>query len=265
MGATALLLIAGGLVTGREAGLAVKDWPTTSGYNMFLYPLARMTGNIYYEHAHRLYGALVGLTTLAMAFAMWRSDRRVGVRVFVIMAVLAVCLQGYMGGRRVTSANTPEQGVEVARVEHETQASASLRVAHGVFGQIFFAMLVGLTVVSSPSWHRALRAPFKRDADHVLAPLLVSLLLGQLILGALVRHLHLNVMLHIGGAGIVFPVAIIVGLRAWTLRGETWPVMVLSAWLSWAWCCCKSAWVSRHGALEQPPNAPARPRLPMWV
>ena len=34
------------------------------GVNMFLYPLSRMTGGIYFEHAHRLYGSLVGLTAL---------------------------------------------------------------------------------------------------------------------------------------------------------------------------------------------------------
>ncbi|HSO24074.1 MAG TPA: hypothetical protein VLT81_14275, partial [Chondromyces sp.] len=42
--ATFLLVVAGGLVTSHEAGLAVVDWPNTFGTNMFLYPLARMTG-----------------------------------------------------------------------------------------------------------------------------------------------------------------------------------------------------------------------------
>ena len=65
--ATLLLLIAGGLVTSQEAGLAVVDWPNSFGYSMFLYPLSRMSGGIYYEHAHRLFGTLVGLTTLVLA------------------------------------------------------------------------------------------------------------------------------------------------------------------------------------------------------
>ncbi len=38
-GATFLLLGLGGLVTSHEAGLAVPDWPTTYGYNMFLFPV----------------------------------------------------------------------------------------------------------------------------------------------------------------------------------------------------------------------------------
>ena len=62
--AIVLVVIAGGLVTSTETGLAVPDWPNSYGVNMFLYPLSRMTGGIYYEHAHRLYGSLVGLTTL---------------------------------------------------------------------------------------------------------------------------------------------------------------------------------------------------------
>ncbi|QOJ17345.1 MAG: hypothetical protein HRU76_07045 [Phycisphaeraceae bacterium] len=72
--ATGVLIIAGGLVTGHEAGLAVVDWPNTEGQLMFLYPLSKMTGGVYYEHAHRLYGALVGLTTLALLIAIWRCD-----------------------------------------------------------------------------------------------------------------------------------------------------------------------------------------------
>ena len=74
--ATFLLVLAGGLVTSNEAGLAVVDWPNTFGSNMFLFPLARMTGGIYYEHAHRIFGALVGLTTIALALRLWRGDAR---------------------------------------------------------------------------------------------------------------------------------------------------------------------------------------------
>ncbi len=49
------------------AGMAVSDWPATFGYNMFFYPFAKMTGGVFYEHAHRLMGSLVGLTTFTLA------------------------------------------------------------------------------------------------------------------------------------------------------------------------------------------------------
>lgn len=38
---TFILICMGGLVTSTDSGLAVPDWPTTFGYNMFLYPLSQ--------------------------------------------------------------------------------------------------------------------------------------------------------------------------------------------------------------------------------
>ena len=60
LGATSVLILLGGLVTNTGAALAVPDWPSTFGYNMFLFPWARMAGGILYEHSHRLAGAVVG-------------------------------------------------------------------------------------------------------------------------------------------------------------------------------------------------------------
>ena len=75
-----LLLITGGLVTGLEAGLAVPDWPNSFGHNMLLYPVSEMKGGVYYEHAHRLFGMLVGVTTFTMVLVVFREDRRTWVR-----------------------------------------------------------------------------------------------------------------------------------------------------------------------------------------
>jgi len=66
LAATAMVVKAGGLVTGFDAGFSVPDWPSTYRMNMFLYPLRRMTGGIYYEHTHRLFGTLVGLSAIVM-------------------------------------------------------------------------------------------------------------------------------------------------------------------------------------------------------
>ena len=69
------------------------DWPNTFGTNMFLYPLSKMTGGIYYEHAHRLFGALVGLTTIGLAVRLWRFDGRPWLRRLAVLAVLADTLR----------------------------------------------------------------------------------------------------------------------------------------------------------------------------
>ncbi|SVB49864.1 uncharacterized protein METZ01_LOCUS202718, partial [marine metagenome] len=39
--ATFVLISIGGIVTSTDSGMAVPDWPTTFGYNMFLYPLSK--------------------------------------------------------------------------------------------------------------------------------------------------------------------------------------------------------------------------------
>ena len=54
-------------MTSLGAGLAVPDWPTTFGYNMFLYPWSKMVGGIFYEHSHRLVASAVGFLTIALA------------------------------------------------------------------------------------------------------------------------------------------------------------------------------------------------------
>src|SRR5260370_34007600 len=74
--ATMLLIFVGGLVTNTGSALAVPDWPTTFGYNMFLYPWSQMVGGIFYEHSHRLLGSLVGALTIALAVSLWMTETR---------------------------------------------------------------------------------------------------------------------------------------------------------------------------------------------
>src|SRR5438132_5493893 len=96
--AAALVLICiGGLVTNTGSALAVPDWPTTFGHNMFLYPWAQMVGGVFYEHSHRLIGAVVGVLTLALGVALWPSR----LRWLGVAAIVAVIAQGVLGGLRV--------------------------------------------------------------------------------------------------------------------------------------------------------------------
>lgn len=79
---TTLCLIAvGSLVTSLEVGLSVPDWPTSYGYNMFLFPFTKMVGGIYYEHAHRLIGTLVGMQVLVLCVWLWRRPPVAGRRI----------------------------------------------------------------------------------------------------------------------------------------------------------------------------------------
>ncbi|MCU0303790.1 MAG: COX15/CtaA family protein [Thermoanaerobaculales bacterium] len=225
--ATFLLVVAGGLVTSNEAGLAVVDWPNTFGSNMFLFPLARMTGGIYYEHAHRLFGALVGLTTIGLAIRVWRVDGRAWVRRAATAAVVLVVLQGVLGGLRVTG------GFTLSTSEADMAPSVVLAVAHGVLGQLFLAVVVGIMVVSTTTW---IEAPARErrasaGADHSLQAWLVAILVVQLVLGAVQRHTAQGLIVHISLAAVVVVVAAFAGARAWGLYHGVRPVQQLGQWL----------------------------------
>lgn len=233
--ATFVLLGAGGLVTGYDEGLAVVDWPNSEGYNMFLYPLARMTGGVYLEHAHRLLGSLVGLTTLVLAIHITLTERRRYVTTLAWVTLVAVVFQGVLGGLRVTGRLT------LSTDPADTSPSIILAIVHGVFGQMVFAMLVALAAVRSRTWLGPTPANPHPVAgtDRVLAAILAVLVISQLVLGALVRHftwaLEINryelkadpktliaigdwaLTLHVTFAVLVLLMALAVAVRAWGL------------------------------------------------
>ena len=127
--ATLVLILFGGLVTNTGAALAVPDWPTTFGHNMFLFPWSQMVGGVFYEHTHRLLGALVGVLTLALAVALWRAGGRL--RGLGLLAVALVSVQGLLGGLRVVL------------------LKETLAIVHGCLAQAFFALIVTLAFLTS--------------------------------------------------------------------------------------------------------------------
>src|SRR5919201_2698785 len=74
--ATLLLICSGGMVTSKGFGLAVPDWPTTFGYNMFMFPISKWIGGVFFEHTHRLIASTVGLLTIILAIWIWRTQAR---------------------------------------------------------------------------------------------------------------------------------------------------------------------------------------------
>ena len=76
--ATLGLVGMGGLVTSHGVGMAVPDWPTSYGYNMFALPLSTwLTGGIFHEHTHRLWASFVGVLVVTLMRWMGGSKSRV--------------------------------------------------------------------------------------------------------------------------------------------------------------------------------------------
>jgi cytochrome c oxidase assembly protein subunit 15 len=188
--ATGVLIVFGGLVTNTGAALAVPDWPTTFGQNMLLFPWSRMVGGVFYEHSHRLLGALVGVLTLALAAALWARGGRL--RALGLVAVAAVVVQGVVGGLRVVL---------------QTDA---LAMVHGPLAQAFFALLVSLALVTSTRMTRPVVAVDGGTRVLTLgAALLVYL---QIVFGAFLTHAG-HVELHLMGAVGVFALVPVVTAR----------------------------------------------------
>ena len=207
--ATLIQLLLGGVVTSEAAGLAVVDWPNSFGYNMFLYPLSRMTGGIYFEHAHRLFGTLVGLTTVVLALQLWRCERRAWVKRLGAVSVALVVVQGILGGLRVTGTFTLSSA-------HEAMApSTELAVVHGVLGPVFLAVVVALAVFTSTTWRqpRAGLPSATTETDRGMGAVLVAALLVQLVLGAVQRQLAHGLLAHVTFAVVVLVLAVVYGAR----------------------------------------------------
>ncbi len=239
------VLITGGLVTSHNAGLAVPDWPNSYTANMFLYPLSKMTGGIYYEHTHRLFGTLAGLgTVILLAYSLTLAIRqptaepkRWRAPALAFATVLLISSQGLLGGLRVQTADGATNIDEWKPAARETvytgQAAANdfaltvdnatsltLAAAHGVSGQVTFAAVAVLAALLSIRWmNRTRQRTQQLPHDTFLRVSAVTLLvmaITQLSLGSLTRHHEslLTLMLHASLGTLIVLVGAMAAFRA---------------------------------------------------
>ena len=173
--ATLLLICSGGMVTSKGVGLAVPDWPTTFGYNMFLFPVSKWIGGVLFEHSHRLIASTVGFLTIILAIWLWRSDDRQTVRTLGLFAVAGVILQGILGGLRVT------------------MLKDQIGIFHACLAQAFLGLIVVIAVMRTNFWRSFISAgvdPTKFRMLKTLASVTTVAIYAQLALGATMRHRH---------------------------------------------------------------------------
>ena len=191
------LLFIGGLVTSKGAGLAVPDWPTTFGYNPFLYPWSKMVGNIFYEHSHRLVASGVGFMTILLAGALWFREPERWLRRLGAAALALVIIQGVIGGLRVVL------------------LEQTLAVVHACLAQAFFALVVSLALFTSRGWRERPMKLEVADAGRLqrLGVATVALLYAQVFFGAVLRHTGAMLDIHLVFAFLASLHVILVGLR----------------------------------------------------
>jgi cytochrome c oxidase assembly protein subunit 15 len=174
--ATLGLIFVGGLVTSTGSGLAVPDWPLSFGQ---VFP--PMVGGVLYEHGHRMVAAFVGILTVTLVVLLSRWEPRAWVRWFARGALLAVVLQGLLGGLTVL-----------------WRLPTAVSVTHACLAQTFFCLTVTLAVCTAPSWHERLTLAEDRGQPPLrwFATVATGAVFLQLFLGALMRH---------KGAGLAIP------------------------------------------------------------
>ncbi len=192
---TLCLIIAGALVVGNQAGLAVPDWPLSFGTWM-----PPMQGGVFYEHGHRMIATSVGVLTMVLAVWIWRREPRRWMRRLAWLALGAVILQGVLGGITVLY-----------------RLPAAVSIGHACLAQLFFCLTLSLAVFTSRSWDLAsgtlddVRSPSFR---HLCAATFGAIFL-QLVLGASLRHGVLDFQPHTAGAFVV------AGLVGWVVVRAT--------------------------------------------
>jgi len=192
---------------------------------MFFFPPSKWIGGIFFEHSHRLVASAVGLMTLILALWLFGRNSRPVLRwggVSFILAGLCLCLkypahagenicltvlglgaaaaglvwpacessprwlrvlgagafaavvaQGVLGGLRVT------------------QLDARIGIFHATLAQLFF-LLVSVIALGQTEFWRGLPAQAATDRHGLRFSFVAAtcLVLGQLVLGATMRHQH---------------------------------------------------------------------------
>jgi heme a synthase len=203
--ATLFLVCSGGMVTSKGVGLAVPDWPTTFGYNMFLFPVSKWIGGIFFEHTHRLIASTVGFLTVILAIWLWRGENRQWLRSLGLIALAFVILQGVLGGLRVT----------MLRDE--------IGILHACLAQAFLGLVVVIALATTKFWRTLSNIVVEPEKLGPIKTIAIAITIGiyiQLALGATMRHQHRDLAI------LDFPTA----YGAWLPDTSEYKLALINAW-----------------------------------
>jgi heme A synthase len=171
VGITVLAMTTGMIVTTFRVGMVDPVWPTYP-WHLMLISWEEPSPGYVIEHSHRALDYLLGICVIVQAGLCWRFGNGRWIGWLGVVGLLAVIVQGMLGGLRV--------------VLHAWDGPA-LAACHGVFGQLVLALLVSIALVTSRTWTQpAVHTDSAALRRWSLAT--VGLVLLQLVLGAVTRH-----------------------------------------------------------------------------
>lgn len=167
-----LLLIAGALVVGLDAGLACSDWPLCNGHI-----IPPMEGKIIIEYTHRMLSTTIGFMVLANVYMGWRHRKespRAAKLTFVSLILLGVV--AVLGGINVLH--------KLPRGFTAMDTSAAM---------LLFATYVTITGINLAQYRKK-QGQFEENR-HVIAlrkraMWAAGAIYLQIVLGAFIKHSH---------------------------------------------------------------------------
>lgn len=186
---TTITILKGALTTSTGSGLAFADWPLSDGQLMPERSYRTLPG--FFEHFHRLFGALAGF--LSLWLTLWLQSKRLGdpfVRRTAWFGLLLIIVQGVFGGVGVL-------------LQLPTFTSAT----HGTLAQLTLATFAWLAYQLSDRYRDT--APLLNvtpGKGRRLAIVGLVVLVLQTVLGAIARHSNDPTALwtHVGNSFFVF-------------------------------------------------------------
>ncbi len=218
-----LLIVFGGHVTTIAAGDTEPAWSLR--FWAWFIPWHQLEGGHFYEMTHRQLGTIVGFLALAMVALLWRMEERAWVRRLGYIAFALIVVQGILGGMRVLVVSDPsvqETAMQATGLADGFGVRVLFGMVHATLGLALFALLIGITEITSPCWF----APRLRASSRAVAILrgitvwTAAALILQVVLGAWLRHAgwHAGViLLHAVGGLAVALFALIIAVVAYGL------------------------------------------------
>jgi heme A synthase len=187
------------------------------------------------EYGHRTFGFLVGLCGIGLAVGCWFFDARGWMGWIGLLALAMICLQGALGA---------------FRVDHHAQHGRTFALIHGIFAQLVVAVLVSAALFTSRAWTTTPSEPAS-PALQRCAMFTLLVVLGQLVLGGIVRHQPdslLGPRGHLLGAFVVSGavVCVLILIRTSDLRERLhWARLALMALLSLQLLLGVESWLAK--------------------
>ncbi|MCK6441012.1 MAG: COX15/CtaA family protein, partial [Planctomycetes bacterium] len=219
---TVFMISVGAMVTTTRAGDTDPTW-SWRFWEWFQRFIHSEHVGLSWELGHRIVGTVIGFALIAMIVIAWRTKAPRSFKRLLFAVLIAVILQGALGGLRVlmvSSANVQGVVFGLTGGSDVELHRAAFAMVHGMLAQVTFALTVLLALMTSRGWKREPVVSFCKPQirNHTLGMnrALILLILLQLFIGTLLRQTNKGLEQHIINAFIIALYAI--GLALYVQR-----------------------------------------------